>query len=173
MRRWPMSLVLPAVLAACAGAPPPAALPPQGVRASFPAGGIANLIHIDALDALPLRAAELVAPDGTATAASYLNVEKNPQANTGQASVNDPWRSSMLGANGIAQTPSAPLAPVYRSSQTLLLTASAAEIPVPDPVAYRRDWEQYRVRVTFDGIGAAGRGQTEEIAAPQPPPGPS
>ncbi|HZK90476.1 MAG TPA: hypothetical protein VFC56_10050 [Stellaceae bacterium] len=158
-------------LAACADAPPPASLPQQGVKASFPPGGVINLIRVDALDTLPLRAAELVAPDGTATPATYLDAERAPQTTNGQSTLNDPWRTSMLGANGIPQLANGQLAPAVRSRDTLLLTVSAAEIPLPDPVAYRRDWAGYRIRVTFAGIGGAGQPDIREIAAPEPPPG--
>jgi hypothetical protein len=169
MRRLPMSLVVAAALAACSEAPPPTALPQQGVTASFPPGGIANLIHVDALDTRPLRNAELVAPDGTATPASYLNVDKTPQAANGENTLDDPWRTSMLGTNGLPQLPSAPLSATYRSRDTLLLMVSRAEIALSDPVAYRRDWQKYRIRVSFAGAGSAP--DTQEIAAPQPPPG--
>ena len=49
---------------------------------------------------------------------------------------------------------------------------STAEIALPDPVAYRRDWTQYRIRLTF-GTPPGGV-ETSEIAAPEPsapPPG--
>jgi hypothetical protein len=166
MRRLSMCLCLLLALTACADAPQPS-MPEQGVTASFPRGGIANLIRVDALDTQPLRTAELVAPDGATTAATYLNVNKTPETTNGQATLNDPWRTSMLGVNGIPQQPNAPLAAAYRGTQTLLLMVSVAEIPLPDPVAYRRDWANYRIRVTFGG----GEPNTHEIPAPQPPPG--
>jgi hypothetical protein len=171
MRRLPMTLLSLTVLAACTDAPPPTLLPQQGVTASFPPGVVVNLIRVNALDTLPMRAAELVAPDGTATPATYLDVDKSPQSNNGQSTLNDPWRSSMLGANGVPQLPNGQLAPAVRSHDTLLLMVSTAEIPVPDPVAYRRDWANYHIRVTFSGIGGGGEPNTQEIPAPQPPPG--
>jgi hypothetical protein len=170
MRRLPMILLLGG-LAACADAPPPTALPQQGVKASFPPGGVVNLIRVDALDTLPLRTVELVAPDGTATPATYLDAERAPQTNNGQSTLNDPWRTSMLGTNGAPPLPTGQLAPAVRSRDTLLLMVSTAEIPLPDPVAYRRDWAGYRIRVSFAGIGGAGQPETQDIPAPQPPPG--
>jgi hypothetical protein len=165
MRRLSICLCLLVALTACADAPQPS-MPEQAVTASFPRGGIANLIRVDALDTLPLRSAELVAPDGTTTASTYLNVNKMPETTNGEATLNDPWRSSMLGTNGIPQQANVPLAAAYRSKQTLLLMVSVAEIPLPDPEAYRRDWAHYRIRVT---LGDAS--DTREISAPQPPPG--
>jgi hypothetical protein len=168
MRRLALILCFTLALAACADAPQPS-LPQQGARASFPPGGVVNLIKIDALDTLPLRAAALVAPDGSATPASSLDVDRNPQTMGGQDSVNDLWRSSMLGNNGMSQLPSNQLDPTVRSRSTLLLTVSTADIPLPDPVAYRRDWEKYRIRLSFGAGG--GELDTREIAAPQPPGG--
>lgn len=169
MRRLPIICCLLGVLSACADAPPPASLPLQGVKASFPPGSVVNLIRVDALDTLPLRTAELVAPDGTATPATYLNVDKTPQSTNGQSTLNDPWRTSMLDTNGIPQLPGSGLAPAVRSSDRLLLMVSTAEIPLPDPIAYQKNWAGYRIRVTFAGIGGAP--ETQEIAAPRPPPG--
>jgi hypothetical protein len=168
MRRLSMILCFLLPLAACADAPQPS-LPQQGAQASFPPGAVVNVIRVDALDTLPLRAAELVAPDGTATPASSLDVEKTPERNGGQNSTNDLWRSSMLGNNGIPQLPNNQVDATIRSRNTLLLMVSTADIPLPDPVAYRRDWASYRIRLSFGAGG--GELDTREIAAPQPPPG--
>jgi hypothetical protein len=167
MRYKPILLGL-LLLAACTDAPQPAVLQ-QGAQASFPPGGVVNVIRVDALDALPLRAAELVAPDGTATPASALDVDKNPQTLGGQNAANDLWRSSILGGNGISQVPGGRIDPTVRSQNTTLLMVSTADIPLPDPVAYRREWEKYRVRLSFGAGGA--QLDVREIAAPQPPPG--
>jgi hypothetical protein len=53
----------------------------------------------------------------------------------------------------------------------VLAVLSQAEIPLPDPIAYRRDWANYRVRLSF-GI-APGEIETREIPAPAPPPQPA
>jgi len=47
------------------------------------------------------------------------------------------------------------------------MTVSRAEIALPDPVAYRRDWTRYRLRLTFGS--PPGQSEIREIAAPQPP----
>jgi hypothetical protein len=49
-----------------------------------------------------------------------------------------------------------------------LATVSTAEIALPDPVAYRRDWTNYHIRLTFGT--PPGDVETSEIAAPEPPP---
>lgn len=157
-------------LAACADGPPPGAGSPQpGVTARFPPGGVAGVIKVDVLDPLPLRAAELVAPDGTATPASWLDVSRNPQRLAGQASISDPWRPSIFGTNGLNPLPAGATDPTPRASNQLLLTAATADITLPDPVAYRHDWASYKIRLSF----ARGDGlETRDIPAPAPPPEP-
>jgi hypothetical protein len=167
MRR--LLLILPSlvVLAACADAPPPGGeIPLQGVTASFPPGAVTGVIRVDALETEPLRAAELVAPDGSATPANSVDVDPNPQRLTGQDAVADPWRSSGFGTNGINPLPTNP--PNFARSQTqLLLMVSTADIPLPDPVAYRQDWGKYKIRLSF---AAGDQLDVREIPAPAPPP---
>jgi hypothetical protein len=122
------------------------------------------------LDNLPLRAAELVAPDGTATPASWLDVNRKIQANGGQYAGSSPWRSNAsFGDAAPTMLPNA-AAPdaAFQSHSELLLMSADADIPLPDPVAYRRDWQKYRLRLTF---GAPGAPDIREIPAPQPPAG--
>jgi hypothetical protein len=172
MRRCLLVLSL-TVLAACANLPPPVTGPQQGVRASFPPGAVVNVIRVDALDTLPLRSAELIAPDGGSTPASSLDAQANPSARGGQSTLSDPWRSSMLSAGDLDLRPnqlqSVSGNATVRSQTQLLLTVSTADIPLPDPVAYRENWAKYKIRL---GFGAAGdRLDIREIAAPEPPSG--
>jgi hypothetical protein len=167
MRRFWMILPFLLVLGACADAPPPETGPLPGVKASFPPGAVVNVIQIDALDAMPLRTAELVAPDGSTTPSGSIDVEANPVRLGGQEAFRDPWRSSSLGPNGINPTPEAIVDPTPYSSHQLLLTVSSAQISLPDPVVYRRDWANYKIRLGFAGPG--DRLETREIPAPQPP----
>jgi len=165
MRRLLMIVPSLFVLAACADAPPPAAGPQPGVRASFPPGSVVNVIRIDALDPAPLRKAALIAPDGTATEATSLDVDANPQTLGGQYSLRDPWRNAM--GNVTDPLPNGTIDPVVRSRTQLLLTISTADIALPDPVAYRRDWANYKIRLSFAGPGQ--QPETRDIPAPQPP----
>lgn len=168
MRRWLMLLPMIA-LAACADAPPPGAGVAQpGVTARFPPGGVAGVIRVDVLDPLPLRAAALVAPDGTTTPASWLDVAANPERLAGSASLSDPWRPSILGTNGYNPLPSGPTDPAPRARNQVLLTVSTADLTLPDPVAYQRDWQSYKIRL---GFAAAGdQLETRDVPAPAPPP---
>ena len=172
MHRWLMLLFCMIALAGCAGGPPPGAGSPQpGVTARFPPGGVAGVIRVDVLDAMPVRAAALVAPDGTTTPASWLDVAANPERLAGESSLSDPWRLSSLGANGLNPLPTGPPDPAPRARNQLLLTASTADIPLPDAVAYRRDWQAYKIRLSFAAAG--DQLDTRDIPAPAPPPEPA
>lgn len=168
MRRCLMLLSCLIALAACAGAPPPGAdVPPPGVTARFPPGGVVGVIRVDVLDPLPLRAAALVAPDGSVTPASWLDVRSNPERLAGTISLNDPWRPSSLGTNGLNPLPSGPTDPAARARNQLLLTASTADLTLADPVAYQRNWQSYRIRL---GFATGDQIETRDIPAPAPPP---
>ena len=65
--------------------------------------------------------------------------------------------------------PNAQAGAALQGQQQLLATVSTAEIALPDPVAYRRDWRKYRIRLTFGTPPAEV--ETREIAAPESPPG--
>src|SRR5271157_2201329 len=84
------------LLAACAdgGLSP---LPSDQVRVRFPAGGVVDVIEVDAVNRLPLRKAELVAPDGQATPASYLNVNPSPSITSYEELPNDPYAGLRVG----------------------------------------------------------------------------
>jgi hypothetical protein len=152
------------------GAPAPGPLgPTEGLRAGFARGGLADSIAIDAIERLPLRAAVLVAPDGTAIAASNIDVADSPRFATGQWAFGNMWHNALTGGGPAALTmPHAEPSAALQGQQQLLATVSSAEIALPDPVAYRRDWRRYRIRLTFGT--PPGEAETREIAAPEPPP---
>jgi hypothetical protein len=167
MRRLLFLLPSLVLLAGCAdGGPAP--LPIQRVQAGFPPGGIANVIRIDALDTLPLRAAELIAPDGDATPADSVDARQAPTIESGATALNSPWRSDLTGVRSAIANPGGAPGAALRGETTLLLTVSTAEIALPDPVAYRNDWAHYRIRLSFAAPG--GEIETRELSAPQPPP---
>jgi len=144
-------------------------VPPATPRVGF--GGIVDTIQVSAIELLPLRAAALVAPDGALIPASDITVSANPRVRTGQWSLTHPWDVAVDPANtlaGLALLNGQAGAALY-SEQQLLATVSRADIPLPDPVAYRRSWRDWRVRLTFGT--PPGELQTLVIAAPEPPPG--
>ncbi len=167
MRRVLPVLVL-LLTAGCAGGGAP---PPETVaRLHVGFGGLTDTIEISAVERLALRAAELVAPDGTATAAGEINVVGSPRLAGGQSIVGDPWQNA-LSANGSAArlvTQQAVSGAALRSEEQLMATVSTAQITLPDPVAYRRDWQHYKIRLTFGT--PPSEVETRELAAPAPPP---
>ncbi len=169
MRGFVSSLTF-VLLAACAdsGLPP---LPGDQVRAGFPPGGVVDVIEVDAVNRLPLRSAELIAPDGQATPASYLIVNPSPSVTSYQQFPNGPYAGSAFGVGNITAGLPAPSltggAPQQRVA--FLTMISNASLPLADPVEYRRDWRSYRIRLGF-GI-PPGETETRELAAPEPPPG--
>jgi hypothetical protein len=172
MRRLIPVLLLLVVLGACAesgGSPPPPGTTAD-LRVGFPSGGLADTIAVTVIDRLPLRAATLVAPDGAAVPADWINVNADPRVTTGQWVAGNPWETALTGSNAAAAltTPNAEANAALRGQVQLLATVSQAEIPLPDPVAYRRDWPRYRVRLTFGT--PPGEIEAREIAAPEPPP---
>ncbi len=170
------ALLLLLLVVACDGGftlpPGPADLAPAPqVRVSFPPGGLADTIVVDAIDRLPLRAAELIAPGGSITPAGSIDIDSSPRFASGQRVAADPWRSNLSGSSfpTASMIQNAAAGAAYQSQQQLLATVSRADIPLPDPVAYRRGWTRYRVRLTFGT--PPGEIETREFAAPQPPPG--
>jgi hypothetical protein len=157
------------LLAACAddGSPP---LAGDQVRVRFPAGGVVDVIELDAVDRLPLRKAELVAPDGLATTASYLNVNSSPNVTSYAGLPNGPYAGDAFGVGNIAAGVPTPVltggAPTQRAA--FLAFVSSASIPLPDPVQYRRDWRSYRIRLSFGD--PPDEVETREVDAPEPPP---
>jgi hypothetical protein len=168
--RLAASLVTILVLAACSGGGPPSALPGDQVRASFPAGGIADQIEIDAIDRLALRSAELVAPDGHATPAASITANPAPTESFSQQFPTGPYSGSQFGVSNIG--PNAPyqgaVGAAPQAQTRLLAIVSTASIPLPDPVAYRQNWQKYRIRLHFGQ--SSDQLDTREIPAPEPSP---
>lgn len=163
-------LFLFALLAACGaqtGQPP---LPVDQINARFPPGGVVDAIEIDAVNRLPLRTVELVAPDGETTPASYLHVNPSPDISFYQRFVDSPYEGDTFGFGNLA--PGAPasvdITGAPQGTSRLLAMVSTATIPLPDEVAYRRDWRSYRIFLSFGDL--AGEVERRVLAAPEPPP---
>jgi hypothetical protein len=155
--------LLPLLLVAACGGSGPAPLPVDQVTASFPPHGITDVIVIDATDRLPLRGAMLIAPDGSTVPADGIDVNARPRSAYGLAAAADPTHG---GIGDLVQTGPPPV-PSVQSEGQLLTTISKASITLPDPVAYRRDWLHYRIRLDFGS--PPGAVETQEIPAPEPP----
>ena len=161
------SILILALLVGCSvesGLPPVAT---DRVQARFPPGGVVNAIEIDAVNRLPLRTAELVAPDGEATPASYLHVNPSPGVTFYQRQIDDPYEGGISGIHNFTPVP----AIVTGSPQgdvRLLAMVSTASIPVPDEIAYQRDWRSYRIFLSFGDV--AGEVERVVLPAPEPPP---
>ncbi len=175
MRRVLLVLLPLFFVTACDGvALPPGPSGPPGLnaqlRASFPRGGVADTIAVEAIERVALRAAELVAPNGAVIAAGTIDVVASPRFATGQSIAGDPWRGALLGGESLAALtmPQTQAGAALYSQQQLLATVSTAEIALPDPVAYRRDWARYRIRLVFGT--PPSEVESREIAAPEPPP---
>lgn len=180
MRRV-LAILLPLVfVAGCDAAAPaggPEPLPPGTVatgadlRVWFPPRGLVDTIEIDAVERLPLHAAQLIAPDGTVTAASSISATATPTIAAGQWEAGHPFDAPVaIGASSLLSVagPPGPAATAVFAQKQVLATLSTADIPLPDPVVYRRDWQHYRLRLTFGTPPAAV--ETRDIAAPEPPP---
>jgi hypothetical protein len=157
------------LLAACSSAGPPTAAT-EPIRAGFPAGGIVNLIAVDAVDRLPLRQAELIAPDGHATAANSVTANPAPTQSFSQQFPTGPFSGTQFGVSSIGSNALTPgvVGAAPQTQTQVLAVVSTASIPLPDPVAYRRDWQKYRIRLRF---GDPPQVETREIVAPEPPRG--
>jgi hypothetical protein len=166
--------LLPLVLlAACSDAESGLApLPNDQVRVRFPPGGVVAAIEVDAVDRLPLRSAELIAPDGEATPAIYLHVDPTPSLSFNQRFVGGaPYTGNAIGISNIGSNVPFPadLSGAPQTRAQLLTMVSIASIPLPDEVAYRRDWRSYRIFLSFGDV--AGEVERRVLPAPEPPPG--
>ena len=168
--RLALCLAIIPLLAACGGGGAVSSPPGEEISASFPAGGIADVIAIDATDRLPLRQAELIAPDGHATLAASVTANPSPTENFSQQSPTGAYSGSQFGVSSIGSNALSPgvVGGAPRTQTTLLAIVSSASIPLPDPVAYRRDWQKYRIRLRFGT--PPDQVETREIPAPSPPP---
>ena len=160
------------LLAACGaetGLPP---LATDQIRVRFPAGGVVDVIEVDAVDRLPLRTAELVAPDGQTSPAFYFHVNPLPSLTFYQRFADSPYGGTTLGTADLAAGVPFPadLAGAPQGNEKLLAMVSTASIRLPDEVAYRREWRSYRIFLSFGDV--AGEVERRVLPAPEPPPQP-
>jgi hypothetical protein len=170
--RFAAALLVTALVTACGPETGLSSLPTDEVRARFPPGGVVDVIEVDAVDRLPLRTAELIAPDGEATPAYYVHVNPSPSVTYYQRFPSSPYGGTTFGIGDLAAGVPFPadLAGAPQGNATLLAMASTASIRLPDEIAYRREWRSYRIFVSFGDL--AGEVERRVIAAPVPPPAP-
>jgi hypothetical protein len=133
--------------------------------ARFVPGDEVTLIEVTVNDREPLRAAELVGPDGTVIPAESLDVK--------QAVAYEPpfGRQSIIGGGPSSVTP--PLgglgnfAPAGSQTMSTGQIHSTAQIRLDDPLAYARDWRLWEIRLR---IGDPPNVNILNLPAPQPPP---
>jgi hypothetical protein len=163
-------LVLLVALTGCGGAAPPPGPPASAAQVRIGFGGLVDTIEVAAIERLPLRTAELVAPDGSATSSGPITVDDMPRFATGQWAASNTWKDPVTGDNALLalslRQPQAGAA--LRGQEQILAMASSTQILLPDPVAYRRDWANYRIRLTFGT--PPGAVEVQELPAPAPPP---
>jgi len=167
LNRVSASILTLALLAGCgveSGLPP---VTTDQVKARFPPGGVVNSIEIEAVNRLPLRTAELVAPEGQATAASYLHVNPSPSVAFNQRQIDTPYWGNTAGMANPTPVP-AIVAGAPQGDAQLLAMVSTASIPLPDEIEYRRDWRSYRIFLSFGDV--AGEVERVVLPAPEPPP---
>jgi hypothetical protein len=155
-----------ALLTGCGGGPAP--LPTGAVRAYFPKGAVADTIEVDAIDRLALRRADLVAPDGRTTAALSIAARPAPSDATLLLPTGADGDGGLaLGALAGNPPNAGAVGAAVQTQSQLFATVSNAAIALPDPVAYGRAWQKYRIRLRF---GDPPQAESREIAAPEPPP---
>lgn len=161
-------------LAGCAS--DPQTPKPPSIEARYGAGG--NIVQVTVTDRLPLRGAELVAPNGTAEAARSINTERlarsyaapgyGPTVGVGVGGFSGSSGRSGFGTGlglgfplgGFGSGPAT-------ESELAAQVVSNAFIPVADAEAYRASWRQWRVRLSLGAAGVDER--VVEVEAPPPP----
>jgi hypothetical protein len=116
-----------------------------------------------------LRRADLVAPDGGTTAAMSIIARPAPS----DATLALPTGASgALALGALAGNPAnvGVIGATVQSQSRLFAIVSNASIALPDPLAYRQAWQNYRIRLRF---GDPPQFESREIAAPEPPPRPA
>lgn len=162
-------------------ASPAAPQTPLGASPAPPTGGIRfpvtarfvegrpDLIEVSIRDAQPTDRVELVAPDGTVTAAYQLDRERVATTEAAPSGFN--FGVGVTGGSSSGVQPSVGIGfPIFGRTPTAQPreeVRSVARIKVADMAAYRADWQRWIVRILFGTKGPSPRKM--EMAAPAPP----
>jgi hypothetical protein len=168
VRKFAAWALLLAVLSACSDVPPGAesGQRPFTAVARFLPGDEVTLIEVAVNDRQPLRAAELVGPDGTTIPAESLDVNRTVASQpplvrppiTGIGSGPGGMTVPIGGVGNFAP----PGSETVSSSQI----RSTARIRIEEPLTYRRDWRLWKIRLR---IGDPPHVNVLTLPAPQPP----
>jgi hypothetical protein len=127
-----------------------------------------DVIEIELDDERAFDNAQLVAPDGTVIEAYRIDRDTE--------TLRDGYNSGPsvgvgvgggTGGVGVGIGIGFPIFGSGGSTSHVVGHESRAKIRVPDMVAYRRDWDDWRIRVHLEGV--AGGGRWLEMDAPAPP----
>jgi hypothetical protein len=155
-------------LAACASDRDRAAAeaPKPDYAATF-APEAADLLLVEIRDDDPVRAARLVAPDGTAIEAHAIDTERKSRGGGGGGFYPSVGVGVGGGSNSGVSTGVGIGFPIFGGGggNAREEFESVARIRITDPAAYRANWQKYEVRVTL-GEGA----DEHEVAIPAPEP---
>lgn len=167
MRNAVIACLALVALAACASDRERAAAeaPQPDYAASFaPEAG--DLLLVQVRDDDPVRAARLVAPDGTAIEAHAIDTERRSRGGGGGGFYPSVGVGVGGGSGGVSTGVGIGF-PIFGGGGGRARTEydSVARIRIPDLAAYRANWQKYEVRVTL-GEGA----QQHEVAIPAPEP---
>jgi hypothetical protein len=157
--------VLALLLAACSGDEDRGISNPVAARFAADAG---DRIEVTVADPQPVETAELIAPDGGATAAYQIDRSKTVEEDGGPAP--SVGVGVFGGSSGHIGTSIGIGIPIFGSGAPEdPVIDSRALIRVPDMAAYRAHWTEYRLRLHL-GTTETNR-RIMEIPAPRPPEG--
>ncbi len=158
--------VLAAVLAAAVS------LTPGSARAVIDADDFdfdwddGEIIVIELDDERTFDEAVLVAPDGTEIPAFRIDRDRHTR-NSGSGASTGVGVGGGSGGFGVGVGIGIPLGGSYDTEVTY---ETEAQIRVPDMVAYRANWREWKLRIHLPGTeGSTGDDRTVEMQAPKPP----
>lgn len=111
----------------------------------------ADVITVTVTDPLPVRAARLVAPDGIALEAAAIDTERYT-AHEDNGTRPRIGATVLGGSSGGVSTGVGIGFPLFGSGETRTWreTQSRITFRLPDPAAYRADWQRYSIAVDLD-----------------------
>jgi hypothetical protein len=168
MRNAVIACLALVALAACASDRERAAAeaPKPDYLASFaPEAG--DLLLVEVRDEDPVRAARLVAPDGAAIEAHAIDTERRSRGGGGGGFYPSVGVGVGGGSGGVSTGVGIGF-PIFGGGGGSRRTEyeSVARIRIPDPAAYRANWQKYEIRAT---LGEGAEEHEVVIPAPEPP----